>query len=102
MAGFLELQQQPLVGVILVATPSWRISASSCTEWIRTSIMVPRSILPSAIRRWTNSMARSSRSSVALKLISVMRLMISVAECGSSSRWIGLMWTMIVSSVPVR
>ena len=72
--------------VILVTMPSWFISTSSLTEWTLLRFIAPSAMTPRSIRRLTNSMLRSSRSSEALKLISLRRLTISDEVFGSSSR----------------
>ena len=54
----LSWSSRPRFGVILVATPSWRISASSLHR-VDANVASSRrgGILPSSIRRWTNSIA---------------------------------------------
>jgi hypothetical protein len=54
--------------------------------WMRTRFIRPSRIVPSSSRRWTKSMARNSRRSEALKLISLIRFWIARAVTGSSSR----------------
>ena len=62
---------------------------------------VPCGSVPSSIRRLTNSMARYSATSEALKVISLMRLTISCDEFGVSMRTAGLICTTSTSSVSV-
>ena len=86
------------MGIILVATDSSVMIGSSDTMCTLTSFIAPSVTFPFAISRCTNSMARSSRSSDELKLISLIRFWIACGLLGTSSRSSGLMFTISRSS----
>src|SRR5271163_1370683 len=81
----------------LLATLSVVITSSAAIAWIRMRRSDPSTTVPSSISRVTNRIARISRSSEELKLISLTRSRISIELCGSSSLRIGLSCTIKTS-----
>ena len=75
----------------LLRAPSSAMTSAASVPWISIRFIGLSRILPSSISLVTKAIVRISRISEELKLISLMRFMISLAVVGSVARSSGLM-----------